>query len=223
VLTMHEIQTFNPSVIPENVARGFVSENKPFKAAEEAGGKDMFGVEWVYEASVGGSMEKPGEPFMLEDVNDWKEKLVFPDVDSWDWAGSVELNKGFLKPDMAVQSWLFTGWFERLISFMGFEEAAVALLDEDQEDAIKELMFALSDVYCKIVEHLVKDYGVTMFYVHDDWGDLCEDDKELNRQAKINGGRILAAYTTDNGKVYIITDDAKAVVKVTTVLYASEY
>ncbi len=60
-------------------------------------------------------------------------------------------------------------------------------------------------------------------FVHDDWGDLCEDDKELNRQAKIHGGRILAAYETDHGKVYIITDDTKAAVKVTTVLYASEY
>lgn len=60
-------------------------------------------------------------------------------------------------------------------------------------------------------------------FVHDDWGDLCEDDKELNRQAQKHGGRILAAYETDHGRVYIITDDAKAAVKVTTVLYASEY
>ena len=57
----------------------------------------------------------------------------------------------------------------------------------------------------------------------DDWGDLCEDDKELNQRAKTCGGRILAAYHTSHGKVYIITDDTKANPQITTVLFADEY
>ena len=60
-------------------------------------------------------------------------------------------------------------------------------------------------------------------FVKDDWGDLCEDDKELNRAALKDGGRVLAAYTSSKGKIYIITDDTKANPQVTTVLYASEY
>ena len=60
-------------------------------------------------------------------------------------------------------------------------------------------------------------------YMNGDWGDLCEDDKELNRIAIKGGGRVLAAYQTTGGKVYIITDDTKAEPLVTTVLYASEY
>ena len=57
----------------------------------------------------------------------------------------------------------------------------------------------------------------------DDWGDLCEDDKALNRQAKACGGRILAAYPSARGRVYIITDDATANEQITTVLFADEY
>ena len=170
VLTMHEVQTFIPRIVPDNVCRGMIRDANPFDPVKEAGGKDMFGVEWVYVPIANGSMEKEGVSHYFDDANDWKDVLVFPDVDSWDWEGCKKENEGFLNHDMAICSWLYTGWFERLISFMGFEDAAVALLDEDQEDAIKELMLALSEVYCKIIEHLVKDFGVDVFYIHDDWG-----------------------------------------------------
>ena len=59
-------------------------------------------------------------------------------------------------------------------------------------------------------------------YVTQDWGDLCEQDKELNRRALSEGGRIVAAYETGRGRVYVITDDTLAMPTVTTVLYAHE-
>ena len=60
-------------------------------------------------------------------------------------------------------------------------------------------------------------------FVCDDWGVLCDEDKEQNSRAKAHGGRIFAAYETARGKVYIITDDVQASPAVTTVLYAHEY
>ena len=60
-------------------------------------------------------------------------------------------------------------------------------------------------------------------FTMDDWGDLCEDDKELNQRAKTCGGRILAAYPSTRGRVYVITDDTKANPQITTVLFADEY
>ena len=60
-------------------------------------------------------------------------------------------------------------------------------------------------------------------FTNADWGDLCEEDKELNRAALKEGGRVLAAYTSSKGRIYIITDDTKANPQITTVLYASEY
>ena len=50
-----------------------------------------------------------------------------------------------------------------------------------------------------------------------------KEDCQLNEQAKKEGGRILGAYNTQRGRVYIITDDALANPQVTTVLYADEY
>ncbi len=169
-LTMNECLQFIPTCVPDNICRAIIMEAAPFNPFAEAGGKDMFGVEWVFVPTAMGSMEKEGVPHLLEDVNDWKTAITFPDVDSWDWEGAAARNKDFLNTDKAILTWMYTGWFERLISFMGFEEAAVALLDEDQEDAVKELMMALSEVYCDIIEHYVKYFDVDLFYIHDDWG-----------------------------------------------------
>lgn len=54
-----------------------------------------------------------------------------------------------------------------------------------------------------------------------DWGDLCAEDKQLNDEAvESNDDRIVAAYNTSKGKVYIITEWDRSV---TTILFADEY
>jgi hypothetical protein len=58
-------------------------------------------------------------------------------------------------------------------------------------------------------------------YVACDWGDLCKEDKGLNNSAVKSGNdRILAAYSTSEGKVYIITEYNR---EYTTILFAEEY
>lgn len=39
-----------------------------------------------------------------------------------------------------------------------------------------------------------------------DWGELTEGDKEANKKALTEGGRIFSSYKTDKGKVWIITE-----------------
>ena len=57
-------------------------------------------------------------------------------------------------------------------------------------------------------------------YQREDWGELDPEDKELNREALEYGERILAAYNTKRGKIWIITEWDRSA---TTVLYPSEY
>lgn len=168
--TCHEIQWFLPTVNPENIARGRIYENGSFDPDTQAGGPDMFGINWQWVPIANGSMEEEGSQ-LFEDANEWKDVLVFPDIDSWNWSESAEKNKGYLKENKFVQVWLYTGWFERLISFMGFENAAMALLDDDQTEAIVELMDALSDTYNNIIDHYIKWFEhIDSFIIHDDWG-----------------------------------------------------
>lgn len=166
-----ETDNFYPDIIPDNRARGFVNEGGQRIPDEEKGGKDMFGIEWVYVPVAGGSMEKPGNPFLFDDANDWKEKIVWPDVDSWNWEESSKINAPFISKEKFVYMPLLNGFgFERLISFMGFENAAVAIIDEDQQDALKELFEKLADLYIKIIDKCCQYYDIDGFVIHDDWG-----------------------------------------------------
>ena len=90
-----ESMIFTPKVYPDNVARALVVEAEPL-AREDFGGKDMFGIEWEYVDVAGGSMVKPGAP-LLEDANEWYDKVVWPDINSYDWEASAKANEGFCK------------------------------------------------------------------------------------------------------------------------------
>ena len=60
-------------------------------------------------------------------------------------------------------------------------------------------------------------------HVSGDWGELCEEDKELNDQALHDGNRILSAYETSAGytrKIWVITEADRSV---TTLLLPEEY
>jgi len=60
-------------------------------------------------------------------------------------------------------------------------------------------------------------------YKAQDWGDLCDDDKQMNEDALKYGGRLFAAYMTSVKKVYVITDGLKTPDEYTTILFAEEY
>ena len=54
-----------------------------------------------------------------------------------------------------------------------------------------------------------------------DWGDLSEEDKRLNDQAVMDGGRILSAYSLADGtRVWIISEEDRSV---STILTPAEY
>ena len=57
-------------------------------------------------------------------------------------------------------------------------------------------------------------------YISGDWGDTCEEDKQLNEQAILDNERILAKYCTSKGDVFIITEWDRSY---TTILFANEY
>lgn len=57
-------------------------------------------------------------------------------------------------------------------------------------------------------------------YQGKDWGELSQEDKDLNNQAVGAGERILAAYQTSKGRIWIITEWDRSA---TTILFPSEY
>lgn len=151
---MNDINMIMGTFLPDNEAR-------------LKGGMDFFGLEWVFVPVAGGATRKPGAPY-ISDMNTWREKLTFPDLDKYPW----ELLKEDIKPgdDRASFVTILNGIFERLISFMDFDGAAMALIDEEQEEAILEFFDVQADFYCRLVDKYV-EYGNPMIIsFHDDWG-----------------------------------------------------
>lgn len=166
-LTNVETRMLSPRANPDNVARAFAFEDTRMPP-EEGGGKDMFGISWVYVPVAGGSMVKPGAP-LLKDANEWVDKLVWPDLDSWNWEDSA--NNLTLKPNVYNVPTVLNGWFERLISFMDFDNAAMAMIDDDQKDAVKAIFDKMTDVYIELVDKYLENFpGIDGFNFHDDWG-----------------------------------------------------
>lgn len=162
-------QFFDPEIVPENIARGCVMQKNRYDR-EKYGGKDWFGVDWVFDpnaAGMGGSIEVAP---LMDDINDWKDIVVFPDLSKLDWETSAKENEDWLDQDKVITSTIYTGFFERLISFIGFSDALVALVDEDTVDSVKELFDKLADFYTEVARYMNKYYGTSMIYIHDDWG-----------------------------------------------------
>lgn len=156
-----------PREILDNVARGFVNDGIPFE--QGFGGPDMFGVEWVYVPLVRGSMEKTGV-HKVSDLEHWENDVVMPDLSTLDWPAISERCKKVIRPDKITSTMVYTGFFERLISFVGFEEAAMALIDEDLQDAIHRLFDQLCGYYDDLFDKLQKYCGLEYVVFHDDWG-----------------------------------------------------
>lgn len=57
-------------------------------------------------------------------------------------------------------------------------------------------------------------------YCGKDWGEMSEEDKELNNKTITCNERVFASYQTSQGKVYVITEWDRSI---TTILFASEY
>ena len=96
-------------------------------------------------------------------------------------------------------------------------------------------LFELGDVLMTsgvagIIESREDGFGAVMDCIlrhsNGDWGDLCEDDRELNDEAleaERRGGcadRLFSAYETPFGKLYVITECDRSA---TTVLLPEEY
>ena len=157
--------------VPDNIARGFVFEAEKIDNLKEAGGPDMFGVEWEYVPTVGGSMVRGGNP-KVPDITEWEKYITFPKVaDLMDWEACYERNKGvYIKEDKPLVVTILTGFFERLISFMDFENAAFALVDEDEQEGVHRLFDKLADFYDEYIRYYREYIHADVISFHDDWG-----------------------------------------------------
>ena len=94
-----------------------------------------------------------------------------------------------------------------------------------------EPLFGLGMIYATpaamlhLVQFVHPHGSLLVRHSHGDYGELSSDDRRLNDQAIINGGRILSAYTVVGKNLYVITEaqNDDGVRATTTVLLKCEH
>lgn len=134
----------------------------------EEDGYDWFGVKWRAEKPAG--IPDPGAKRVLDDVCDWREKVVFPDLDNFDWEEAARIDK---VAEVDRENKLFKiiekeGPFERIQALLGMQEAMMAMLTDPDE--FEELAEALTVFKCKLMDKLGQYYKPDVINFHDDYG-----------------------------------------------------
>ena len=145
-------------------------ENQARSPQAEPGTCDGWGVEWQFVPIAGGAMVKPGKP-MITDIDEWEKQVKsIPDPDTWDWEGCYERNKANLDPDRCTYIGVGGCMFERFIAMLDFENAAVALIDDEQKEAAHRLLRTITDVHKKFYKNCKKWFDPQIMNFNDDWG-----------------------------------------------------
>jgi len=128
---------------------------------------DWFGVKYKYSKAYGSNTPQGN---VLECITEWKEKIVWPNLDDFDWAS--EAKQFMLERDdsRALYMRMSNGLFERLHMIEGFEQALTDILLEPE--AVREYMFAVADFKIDLFNHMRDHLEFDYIVAADDWGTM---------------------------------------------------
>ena len=133
---------------------------------------DIWGVPYVTTRETGYSpLPKPGV-FILKDIADWRDVIKAPDISNVDWAAVAEKDlanlaaMGVDREQTAVGLMTHLGYFQQIMSFMGFEEGLCAMFEDPEE--MKALVDYMSDFYCTVIDNIIDLYKPDFLQLTDD-------------------------------------------------------
>lgn len=165
-----DYKPLRPRMMPDNYSSHYIMDGEPpidwsnISLVQPS----WFDTSWKYEEIAGGSMIVPGSN-KIDDINDW-EQLTFPNLDDYDWEGNAKANEAYINSGLPLEYCIPTGYWERLMSILPVSDAAMALVDEDCEDAIHAFFGKLTDMYVDYLHRVKKYYNPDIILLHDDWG-----------------------------------------------------
>lgn len=161
-----EIPEYIPSMYEERAGR-FNEELLTPQSAPNGPIVTSLGVTYVGSADMNnGAMPEPGN-ILLEDITKWRDVIHAPDLSGFDWEGYYREK---IKDIDREQKYIpVTGgdYFLTLVSFMGFENALLALYEEPEE--VKALLEYVSEFYLMVLKQQIR-------YVKPDTMTLMDDD-----------------------------------------------
>ena len=164
-----EIPEYIPSMYEERAGR-FDEELLTPVYAPNGPVVTSLGVTYVGSPSLNnGAMPKPGV-ILLEDITKWRDVIHAPDLSDFDWEDYY--TKKIKDIDRSQKYISVTGgdYFLTLVSFMGFENALLALYEEPDE--VKALLEYVSEFYLLVLKQQLR-------YVKPEIVSIMDDDAAL--------------------------------------------
>ena len=165
-----DVQVFRPRMHPDNVVTHLIFDGEPsYPYASNSMRSSWYDLVWDYVPEVGGATVHPGNP-KVPDISEWEKYVSLPDLDALDWEGCARANAGYCRSDKLVQLGILSGFWERLMSLMDVENAAIALIDEDQQEGVHRFLDRHTDLLIGYVDRMLGILPLDNVLVHDDWG-----------------------------------------------------
>lgn len=131
--------------------------------------KDAWNTTWIFhEGDPGATPYITAENKVIKDISRWKESVVFPELDGYDWTSAKEFADSVDRSEYMTISFIPGGLFERSHYLMGFEDALCSYMEEP--DAMYELIGAIADWKIGHLERVINNLNPDIIHFHDDWG-----------------------------------------------------
>lgn len=128
---------------------------------------DWFGVHWVPDINIG--LTAPSlENVVIKNIENWKNELVFPDLESIDWDKEAELFRKQVPEDTLSMIIMEMGIFERYQLLLGFEDSLFSFYDYPNE--AEEILEALTQFKLNLVEKIARYIKPDVIMYMDDLG-----------------------------------------------------
>ena len=133
--------------------------------------RSLYGVRYVTTDSAGGAGMPANDEFILslDDLPNWGDIIKIPDFSGTDWEAMVTdviKKSGINREESSLSMSTNAGYFQLLVSFMGFEQGLIALYE--CPDSVKEMLDALSDFYADITAKTIDYFKPDILHLSDD-------------------------------------------------------
>jgi uroporphyrinogen-III decarboxylase len=127
-------------------------------------GKDDWGVVWF----KGEEGPHPAEQdFIITDIEKWRDQIVFPNLDTYDWSIAINQAKEVDRDQYLVQGVSDYGCFDRPLKLLGVEECLMAFVTNPND--MYELCGAIADFKIAFHRRLYETIRMDMLYYCEDW------------------------------------------------------
>jgi hypothetical protein len=143
---------------------------------DRGGGLDIWGVNYVPTESTGNALIPDNSVFILplDKMTQWRDIIKAPDISGIDWEAMVKKqieDSGIDRKETAMALNLHFGYFQHLMSFMGFEDGLLSFYEEPDE--VHALLDYLSEFYMAVADNVIDLYKPDILTFMDDtaaWG-----------------------------------------------------